>query len=307
MTIDQDLLKRFEDGLDPQRLERSTVSAALVGFGEISAIFRLDDHPGLVYKRMPLFKDVPAARKYEAMYFEYCDLLRRAGLSVPETWTAVVQSEGRPAALYIAQPAFAQELFAHRLLHGQTPEDSRRLLEAVLTESEKIWSFNDRQARELELAIDGQLSNWVLDTSDKDAGWQYIDTSTPLFKKNGVQQLDPRLILQAAPGCLRWVLEVFFVDEVMNRYFDPRKNLIDLVANLYKEQRPDLAPLFVETINARLAGRIEALTLRDVRKYYREDRFIWSLFLNLRKLDRWIGTRVLGRRYEFILPGEIKR
>jgi len=44
-----------------------------------------------------------------------------------------------------------------------------------------------------------------------------------------------------------------------------------------------------------------------VEKYYREDKFIWTLFLALRRMDRWLTTTIFRKRYEFILPGKIKR
>ena len=49
------------------------------------------------------------------------------------------------------------------------------------------------------------------------------------------------------------------------------------------------------------------LTTEEVAAYYREDRLIWSLFLAFRRLDRWMTIRLRRRRYEFILPGRIRR
>ena len=49
------------------------------------------------------------------------------------------------------------------------------------------------------------------------------------------------------------------------------------------------------------------LTKTEVDKYYREDKLIWVVFLGLRRLDRFFSTRLLWKRYEFILPGKIKR
>jgi len=49
------------------------------------------------------------------------------------------------------------------------------------------------------------------------------------------------------------------------------------------------------------------LTKTEVDKYYKEDKLIWMVFLGLRRLDRFFATRLLWKRYEFILPGKIKR
>jgi hypothetical protein len=34
---------------------------------------------------------------------------------------------------------------------------------------------------------------------------------------------------------------------------------------------------------------------------------LWRLFLAFRRIDRWLKTRLLRRRYGFILPGRIQR
>jgi hypothetical protein len=52
---------------------------------------------------------------------------------------------------------------------------------------------------------------------------------------------------------------------------------------------------------------MKALTEAEVTQYYRQDKLIWTLFLAFRRLDRWVTTKLFRRRYEFILPGKIKR
>jgi len=93
----------------------------------------------------------------------------------------------------------------------------------------------------------------------------------------------------------------------MNRYYDSRQVLIDLAANLIKEQRPDLIAPAVQLINAYLPAEEPQVTQAEVQRYYREDKFIWSIFLAFRKLDRTLTTYFTRKRYEFILPGKIKR
>ncbi len=307
MELDIDLLKRFEAGLNPQDIQASAIPAELVGYGEISAIFQIGDDPTTVYKRMPLFNDRLGAEKYEAGYHEYCDLLRQAGLHLPDSKTAVVQAAGRPVCLYIAQEKLPSEDFGHRLIHSLHKAEVAGLFERVIGEVAKTWRFNAAHGPQLEIAVDGQISNWVLDTQRADPILYYIDTSTPFIRRQGIHELDPQLILKAAPVWMRWLLEKLFVNEVLNRYYDARKNMTDLAANLIKEQCAGLVPLAVKVINRHLPAGAAALAVKDVESYYREDRFIWSLFLGVRRLDRWMITRLLRRRYEFILPGKIER
>ncbi len=307
MQLDYELLKRFEAGLDPQNLSASAVKAKVIGYGEMSTVFQIDDLPDVVLKRMPLFKDWPAAESYVAMFDEYCGLLEQLGISLPECETIIVEVPNRPVTLYIAQAMLEADRFAHQLIHTQDEASVRQLIEMIITASEKVWKFCEENRPGLEIALDGQLSNWILTEEGSETKLIYIDTGTPFLKKNGQNLLDPDLVLQAAPKPLRWLLKLLFVDDVMNRYYDPHKNMIDLVANLYKEQKPELIPMFIEVINQKLPAGVPPLTLKKIVSYYREDKFIWWLFLGLRRIDCWMATSLFGKRYEFILPGKIKR
>ena len=303
LDVDRDLLERFEAGLNPQRPDRSSIPARLIGYGEISAIFQLEDRP-VAYKRLPLFDTTAGAEEYAALYLEYCGLLEKAGLTLPPTGTAVVAAPGRPVTLYITQKLIPAEKFGHLLIHRLEDADIPELFRCILDEADKIRACNETIGPDLEIAVDGQLSNWAaLD----DGRFCYLDTSTPFIKRSGVHQLNPKLILKAVPGPLRGIVERLFADEVLDRYYDPRLNMIDMIANLYKEQRPDLIPVALEEANLHLPDGTESITVKDVDSYYRQDRFIWSLFLALRRLDRWVATKVRRGRYEFILPGPIKR
>ena len=305
MIIDEDILQRFEAGLNPQEVEASAIPAELLGYGEISAIFRIQGDTSIAYKRMPLFSDRTTAEDFREKYYEYCGLLAEAGLTVPDSQAPIVEVAGRPTAIYVSQTQLPVERFAHKLIHILDEKETEDLIVRIVLEIGKVWKFNEAHRPGLELAIDGQISNWV--SLEEGSQLFYIDTSTPLYRKAGVEQLDPELILQAAPSFLRWIVRWLFLDDVMNRYYDPRLVFIDVAANLYKEQKPELIDSTIEIINRHLPYGVEPVTVEQVQKYYREDKLIWSLFLALRRLDRWITTRLLGKRYEFILPGKIKR
>ena len=258
MLADENLLARFEIGLNPQNLKDSPTPVNIIGYGEISAIFQIADHPDVAFKRLPLFSDRSAAEKYVQQYREYCRLLTEAGLSLPEHQTCIVQPPDRPTAVYIAQRKLPLERFGHRLIHAADGQKIQSLLGKIVSELDKVWQFNQTARPVLELAIDGQLSNWVwLENADRPS-MVFIDTSTPLFRKNGVDQLDPELFLKSAPAFLRWVLRLFFLDDVINRYYDQRRVYMDLAANLYKEQQPALIPLAVKIINTIASRRHRA-------------------------------------------------
>ena len=45
MLADENLLNQFEIGLNPQNLKDSAISATIIGYGEISAIFQIVPPP----------------------------------------------------------------------------------------------------------------------------------------------------------------------------------------------------------------------------------------------------------------------
>jgi len=307
MLADENLLTQFEIGLDPQNLKDSPIPATIIGYGEISAIFQIADQPDAAFKRLPLFSNRAAAETYVQQYHEYCRLLIDAGLGLPDHQTCIIEPPDRPVAVYIVQRKLPQERFGHRLIHAPAGAGTQTLLENIVSEIDRIRRFNQSARPALELAIDGQLSNWVWLENENGPATIFIDTSTPLFRKNGVEQLDPELFLKSAPAFLRWVLRMFFLNDVINRYYDPRLVYMDLAANLYKEQQPALIPLAVKIINTMGSENMTPLAEEEIAGYYRQDRMIWTLFLAFRRLDRWLTTKLFRRRYEFILPGKIKR
>ena len=307
MDINEELLYHFEKGLNPQNLGDSLIPATILGFGEISTIFQIVDYTDLAFKRMPLFSDRASAETYISKYIKYCRLLIEAGLKLPEHGTCIIQVPDRPVSVYIVQRQFPIARFSHKLIHTLDRRDTHPLLERIVSETEKVWHFNNSRRPSIELALDGQISNWVWLEGATGPQMIYVDTSTPLHRIEGQEQLDPELFLQSAPSFLRWIIRWLFLSDVMNRYYNPRSVYIDLTANLYKEQRPDLVPETIQIINRYISDDLGPLSVKEVKNYYKEDKIIWTVFLAFRRLDSWISTKLLRSRYEFILPGKIKR
>jgi hypothetical protein len=108
------------------------------------------------------------------------------------------------------------------------------------------------------------------------------------------------------------LIRLFFLEEVMTRYYDFRKVTIDLIANFYKEQRPEFIPMLIETANSFFAREeaksgIAPLTEKEIVSYYKEDATIWRVYLAFRKIDRFLHLKILQKPYVYILPGRIKR
>ena len=299
----QHIIEEFEKGLNPTDLNASKVEAHVLGYGEISTVFQIDGLDTVACKRMPLFENKTDAETYENNYRLYCRHLSDAGLTIPNDDTQVIENQGRPVTLYIIQDQLPVNNFAHKLIHTESDKEAESIIRSIVLEIKKIWDYNKQKSPDLELALDGQLSNWVKDGDQ----FVYIDTSTPLFKIKGLEQLDPELFLKSAPSFLRWLIRWLFLQDVMDRYYNLRQVLLDLVGNLYKENKPELIPAVLEIINDNLDGNDEPINEKEVTKYYKEDKLIWALFLALRRFDRWLKTTLFRQRYEYILPGKIER
>jgi len=315
--VPHDLLQAFEGGLDTASPERSGSRARVLGYGEISTVFEIDQDPfrGWAMKRMSVFTTLDEVMRYAERYEEYNRLLTGSiGLNVPDHGYATVWSRSRRPILYLVQRKVASDAIATRAFRPLAVSEAQVCLRRILTELQKVWEFNLRQTR-FRVAIDGQLSNWALvdpGGPDSGTGFLYLDTSTPLYRVDEVEQLDPELFLRSAPSFLVWILRLLFLKEVMERYYRPRRILLDLIANLYKEGLESLIPAALaeaEPVLVRWAGEDERRPFREqeIRAYYRQDAFIWTLFLSMRRFDRFLHRRVYRREYPYILPGVIRR
>ena len=314
VKVDLDLLRVFENGLDLRRLERSAVPARILGYGEISTVLDIEasEDRGLAFKRLPMFESEQEAETYSTLYSVYESALReRAGLHVAVSKTRWFTSDRGRVVLYIVQEKFDSAAIGHHVVRGATLDQARFVVRAVLREAYKVFAFNREHRGNLEMGLDAQISNWAIDVVEGDEiQLVYLDTSTPLMRQNGQEQLNPDLFLRSAPSFLVWVIRRLFLPEVMTRYYDFRRVAMDLVANLYKEQRSDLVPPLVDVVNEFLCEQwtdeVEPLTVSEVRGYYREDAIIWRFYLAARKIDRRL-YRMRGREYPYILPERIKR
>jgi hypothetical protein len=292
------------------------VPARVLGYGEISTVFELDAGQGIAFKRMPIFKDSRELDSYEATFDRYYRELRAAGLELPDCDRVHIVSDTDRIVLFLAQRKLPSESIANKIVHSLGVDETARLVLAVLRELSKVWKFNARKTG-VELGIDGQISNWSMKGYRDGAGlpdeleFLYFDTSTPLFRVDGAEQLDAELFLRSAPSFMVWLLRWLFLEDVVTRYYDFHLVAVDLIANFYKEQLPDRIPALIETANGFFAGEaaalgVEPISEKEVRSYYREDALIWMLYLNMRKVDRGLH-RLARKEYPYILPGKIKR
>ncbi len=343
MELDKDFLQKLENSLDTLHPEKGEIPIKVIGFGEISLVFEIGNNPlgAIAYKRLPIFDSVAQVEHHIEIYNKYNDLFRGLGINMPAygaVWVyrqpskkkaappkeqgpnpkADSQSNSTLITLYCAQNKLPPESIGNSVIHKVSEDDVKRLVRAVLRETKKVWNHNLAHP-ENAIGMDTQISNWALIDYDPtnpqvrdDQQLYYLDTTTPLFRVNSVEQIEGKLFLKSAPGFLRWTLSGSVLTGVINRYYDWRLTTIDIIANFYKEQRPELIPGLIEVANdffAREAPehKIPPITKEELDKYYKSDKRIWSVFQTFRRLDRWIKTKIRRKKYDFYLPGKIKR
>ena len=315
------LLQQFERGLDPLDPQSSRIPCHVLGYGEISTVFEIqvDGLRDLAFKRMCCFETLEELRPYVETYLVYNQVLEnQVGLHLPPHGFSLFECKGGCPVIYIIQKRLLPASIGNNALQVLSPQQIISLFRLVLLELHKVWTFN-RSHADCQVGIDGQISNWSIEGFDprhpglsQDATLLYIDTSTPFVRLNGVEQLNAELFLRSAPPYLVWILRILFLKDVVTRYYDARKVTIDLIANFYKEQRPELVPDLVEVANACFKEEgadlgLAEITEKEVSDYYREDQVIWRLYLGMRRFDRFVRKKMLGLDYPYILPGKIKR
>jgi hypothetical protein len=319
--IDFELLQEFENGLDTIHPEESKVPCRVLGYGEISTVFEIlvDGMGELAFKRMSIFETMDEMDKYLVTYQDYNRILvEEVGLNLPAYgYAAFVNQSGRPI-FYIIQEKLPAPGIGSKAMHCLAHEDTLLMFQLMMRELYKVWQFN-RRSPDYEIGIDGQASNWVIlnfdpvrKNLDPQARLAYIDTSTPMMRYKGEEQMDPELFLRSAPAFLAWILRILFLKDVVDRYYDFRKVIIDLLANCCKEQKPELIPELVPIVNRFFENQAKSLNLepiqeKEIMSYYNEDRWIWALYLWMRRIDRSIYRYILLKPYPYILPGHIKR
>jgi len=320
MKIDIEVLKKLEKSIDTSDPEKGEVPIKILGYGEISLVFELLNYPEkIAYKRIPIFDNETQVERHIWAYNEYNRLLKEdVGLNMPEYDVAWFKGEEGKIQFYCVQEKFPAESVGNSAIHQLSDQDIKTLILLVMREMKKVWYYS-KNHNTIDLGLDGQISNFAIigfdpnnPKIDLDTKLMYFDTSTPMFRVNGNEAMEAVLFLKSAPSFLRWLLKALFLEETVGRYYDWRKVTIDLVANFFKEQKPELIPELINLVNKFFEEEandfdIEPLTLEEVKKYYKSDSSMWVIFQSVRCFDRFLKTKVFKKKYDFYLPGKIER
>lgn len=305
LPVPMERLEALERSLDPAL--PPSLGVKVIGYGEISTVLLVSDLPQVVIKRMAGFRSREEVLTYQQEVEDYLEALRAKSVKLAKTQVTIVSVEGRHFA-YLLQERLPPESIGNQLLLHASDEEFAEFLSAVLLTVQNVLQAPDPN---FPLGIDAQISNWAARRSPEGKiEAVYLDVGTPIFRRNGALTKAPALALRSLPRPLAFLLRHLLFDQVVGRYFDPREVTKDIAANFLKEGRPDRVATLLEKSRPLLTALSPAaapLTEKEVRSYYSEDKLIWSLFQALRRLDRVLTTKLLRRRYEYILPGKMKR
>jgi hypothetical protein len=267
----------------------------VLGYGEISSVLAWTvGEDRFACKRLPEFDGMARFERYRELFERYLRTLEDAGIPPVRSTLQTIALDGGHLAVWCIQPM----LPANGLLPNMMRESLRK--EAVA----RFETICDRvhEAVGPTLGLDGQLSNWVL----VDGEVRYLDVTTPLLRDaSGTDELDADLFLASLPWALRPVVKRVMLTKIVDKYFEPRGVVLDLLGNLEKERLDHLLAPFLEIANARIEG--EPITADEARRYYDEDARTWALLQRLRRIDRAWQRTVRRRPYPFLLPGDIER
>ncbi|MBC2717524.1 MAG: hypothetical protein HF978_19640 [Desulfobacteraceae bacterium] len=314
MNVDANLLGEFENLLNPAFPEKSGILPEILGYGEISTTFSMAAMRDVAFKRMPPFGNPDQITAYIKAVRTYCALLRDVcGIRVSDYAFYEFFNRHEEHILYVAQPRLPQGTIGHNVLKSGTRQQLETMISTIMERIMRLFKFNHENRQKESIGLDGQLSNWSFQFSgENNVDPVYFDITTPLYRVNGKEQLDTEIFLKSCPSFLVWLVRWQFLDEVLDRYHDVRMILIDMVANFHKEGREDLIENALLIINSylkkeNLDKKIQILEKSEIDSYYKNDAFIWALFLTLRRFDRFVKTKIFRQRYNFILPGKISR
>jgi hypothetical protein len=260
----------------------------LVGHGEISLVLGWPpDHPVVACKRLPPFTDFSAFAQYREVVLRYVDELRGRGVRVVDTELHhLIRHDGRVTGFHV-QPLLPADALALDVLRATPPSDGHPLLDAVVDTVARATTER--------VGLDAQLSNWMWLDGEP---WQ-LDLTTPfLLDEHRRPAFDLSPFLASLPAVVRPVVGREMTKLIL-RWTTARGSLLDLAANLVKENlTPWLEPALA-AINARVDPHV---TRAEAERVHAQDRRLWPVLFRLQRVNRWWQRRVRHRAYEFLLP-----
>lgn len=259
----------------------------IIGAGELTCVV---DWKGFACKRLPPFDAPGRLDAYARLLDQYVGELRRAGIAVVETAAQSVEAEGAHVA-YIVQRRVPAGTLLPTVLRPLPAEEAAGFLLPILDHVDACVAAG--------IGIDAQLSNW----SVRDGRPLLLDVTTPMLRDaQGRDLLDTEVFVVMLPVLLRGIVRRFLVGDILEKNFDHRRILLDLVGNLPNYGLGHLTDASLPLVNARLE---KPLTLADVLRYRREEWWTWRLIRRSLEAEQFWRRRILRRQNLNLLPSQL--
>ena len=255
---------------------------------------------------------VEKVQDYLDVVGRYIRRLHDVGVHVVATAAVPIAVEGRAPVVYLLQPRLDGAGLGNAILRSADDRTLCARLDAVLGDCRRVLLANRAPVDDRTATVDGQLSNWHFDR-DLASPPLLIDVGTPFMRRHGAYEIDIGLFLAPAPPVVRQLFRrLRIVETYLDTFFDPRLLLVDLLGNFHKEGRPDRIDAAVAHVNTWLQSTgsdlgVEPIARAEVDRYYSKDAKLLEFYLKVRRLDRFVRTRIFRRVYPFVLPGPIRR
>ena len=261
----------------------------LVGAGEITCVVGFD---GCACKRLPPVGDASRLAAYGALLERYVGELGALGVPVVDTaWRMV--SEGDQHVGYIVQRLVPADTLLPGVLRRGTVAQAVAVLEVVLDHVDRCVDAG--------VGIDPQLSNWSIE----DGAPLLLDVTTPMLRDEaGRDLLDTEIFVAMLPVLVRWIVRRFLVADILDKNFERRGALLDLIGNIENYGLKHLTEAFLPVVNARLEA---PLTLAEIARYRRTERVTWTILRRALWLEQLVQRRVLRTATLHLLPSEFGR
>lgn len=257
----------------------------VLGYGEVSVALGWPvEQPQFVCKRTPPF----AAQEfgpYRALVDDYAAALRAAGLAVTDTEIVALERDEQVIG-YLVQRRLDAESLGQNILRADEPDPDHPMLAAVADALEVVSPM---------LSFDAQFPNFAWDGTQL----TLVDIGTPLmWGDDGELLLDMKPFSRMLPAPAR-ALAIRELTKLTDRWRDPERVGLDIVANLYREGLDEWVDPTLVALGRRLGS--SALTAEAARAFYEEDVKTWPTLKKLQSVERWWQTTVRRRPYDWFI------
>jgi hypothetical protein len=226
----------LENRLAPRKKRTKGAAEDVIAVGRAATVYRVAELPDVVVKRLPDFEAAERRDFYARSVDAYAKLLTTPiGLDVLAHQCEAVDGPAG-AVLYIVQERAEPDTIADQLFTVGNEELRSAILRTVLRDTLRVWHRNaierEIHTHDSQIGLDARLSNWSISVEDGGVRASYFDTGTPFIRRLGRDRIDPDIFPHHIPARPGTFLSRRKPEEELDRFYDFRLALVDLLAEI---------------------------------------------------------------------------